>query len=115
MVGEKFEFNIEPVDFNGRSIYIRNHRIQFADVIELARDTLLVGNLVLHNFEVVRKVEDLYLGIINNDFTFLTNFVKVPQFCYDTFPFVVCSESTEGHGFYLVNVKEATVQHLVKC
>ena len=71
---------IKPLDIKNRSIYFKNHYLERA--VELGRDLILVGLMVVHEFKVVREVQ-------NPHDLELTKPIKVPMFCIEKFPFVV--------------------------
>ena len=87
----------------------------FADAIALSKDDYLVGNLIVRNFEVVHELEELRLRLISGSQQYAGHFIAVPRFCIKNFPFIVYGDYRQGKGFFLINVREATVQHLVKC
>ena len=110
---------LETEHFSERSILFKQNDFSqaHADAIALSKDDYLVGNLIVHDFEVVRELKELNFNTAWDTglMTYAKDFIAVPRFCIKNFPFIVCSDYRQGQGFYLVNVREATIQHLVKC
>ena len=49
---------IKPLDIKNRSLHFKDHVLITVDVIELGKDLILVGLMVVHEFEVVRVVQN---------------------------------------------------------
>ena len=73
---------IKPLDIKNRSIYFRNNYLLSAIVVELERDLILVEQMVVHEFKVIRIVQ-------TPEKLELADPIKVTSFCFENFPFVI--------------------------